>query len=326
MLLYDDLKAAAESTAPLLQVTKPPVDDLKELERLASRLYAEGHEFRVEDGQVITGDLPRPKTVRFDLGGKEHIRLGLVSDPHLGGVFEQLSALKDFYRIAGEEGVDAFVNTGDMHDGTDAMHRGFLYELHAHGADNQVAYSSVVYPQVEGKETLLLGGNHDMSHWKENGVNVCRQLAAVRPDIRYVGHTAAYVNIDSLKMFLTHPSGGKPYADSYRLQKIAEALPIGDPVNFLGVGHLHIHCFDVIHGIMGMQIPCFQRQTPYLASKGLHPAIGGVIADFWMTEKGEVGQFAHRFIRYQAVEEDDYDRDVSREIAKGWSTKELVLP
>jgi predicted phosphodiesterase len=315
------LKDSVEEKLRAARVIDPETAKPADLERLAAAMYERGFDVKIIGGKLITEKEPEGQTVRIPIDrGKEHIKLGVMSDPHLGSSYEQLTALKDFYHYASSEGVDKFLNLGDITDGTAKMHIGRLYELHVQGSDGQVAYASETYPRGEdGQETLVLGGNHDMSFHKDSGVNVVRQIGVYRPDIKYVGHTATYVELGPLKIYMSHPSGGKPYADSYRLQKIAEALPVGDPVDLLLVGHLHIYCKDQIHGITAFQVPCFQRQYPYLAAKGLHPAIGGIILDIAMTDAGAIGRIKEEYVRYQAVERPDYDAEVSAEVNRGWT-------
>lgn len=325
--LVDDGESHCRYSHPLavapVEAQSAPADPWQSLKAAAAQLHAAGHDFRVEDGRVITGEVPLPRVVNLDLG-REHFKLGLVSDPHLGSRYEQLSAFRDFYHRATEEGVDAFLNMGDISDGSEKMHPGRLYELHTQGVDGHLSYAAAVYPRSSAP-TYFINGNHDESWTKDAGINFGRRLSSIRPDLTYIGSTAAYLTIGSFKAFLSHPSGGKPYADSYRLQKVAEALPVGRPVNALLVGHLHIHVYDKIRGIHAMQVPCFQRQYPYLAAKGLYPTIGGVILDVTMTEDGSVSRLRHELITYPTVEEDDFDAEVAREIARGWTAEGLVV-
>lgn len=302
--------------------------DLAELEALAAKVHAAGHDIRIEGGKVLTG---RPQDegqeVKIDLG-KEHIRLGLVGDVHLGSRFEQLSALRHFIGYAegrlphsetGQtiEPVDAFVNPGDLAQGSDRMHPDQPYQVHVHGADQQADYAIAAFPKMSRK-MYLINGNHDLSFLKDGGLNMGRFVASKRADIVYLGSSASYLSIGSLKLYVIHPKGGKPYADSYRLQKVAESLPISRQVNLLVMGHLHGYTVDQVHGITAIQTPCFQSQYEWMASGGMHPTIGGIIVDVWMTADGSVGRITHELVRYQAVE-NDWDHELSERVAHTWS-------
>jgi len=84
-----------------------------------------------------------------------------------------------------------------------------------------------------------------------------------------------------------HPDGGTPYARSYRLQKIIEQLSPENKPNILVAGHLHIEAIlPMYRNVLGIQLPCFQAQTPYLARKGLYPELGAWILEFGVDDKG----------------------------------------
>lgn len=324
-----ELRAKAEASG------KDP--DLAELEILAAKVHAAGHDFRIEGGKVIAGLEPHGQEVRIDLG-KQRVRIGVAGDTHLGSKYEQLSALRHFYRYADGhekdpytgrtiEPVDLFVSAGDVHDGPETMHKGRVYELRVLGADAQVAYAALTYPKpTHGQHTKILGGNHDVAFEKDAGTNVCRQLAGVRDDIDYIGHTSSYLTIGRLKIFIHHPSGGVPYAKSYRPQRIMEGLPLAHPVNIALIGHLHSYCVVQHHGMTGFLTPCFQRQYPYLAGKGLYPTIGGIILDVYISADGKSARVAHELIHYQPVEEDDWDMEASHEVEHGWRPEGHVEP
>ena len=328
--------ARAEARAAAEAAGKDP--DLAELEILAARVHDKGIDYRIEGGIVQPSRTPLDvgRAIKIDLG-KEHLRLGIVSDTHGGSHSEQLTALRHFYRYADgqekdpatrrcAEPVDAFIHGGDMTQGSDRMHPDQPYQLHAHGAEQQASYVVGTFPRSsrEGVVTYAIDGNHDDSFLKDGGMNVVRQIAARRPDIVYLGQTAAYLTIGGCKMYVQHPSGVIPYAKSYRLQKVAESLPIGNPVNLLLMGHLHSYCVVQHHGITALLLPCFQGQYGWLAGKGLHPDIGGIIVDVWLTDKGEVARIAHEVVRYQSVQ-DDWDHEISQEVSRGWTPQGLEV-
>jgi predicted phosphodiesterase len=312
--------------------------DFAELEALAAKLHAEGRDFTVEQGHVLTG-VPRDvdQTLNIDIG-TDHIRLGVVSDSHGGSVYEQNSALHHFYRYADgilphpktgerlDKPVDAFIHGGDWTQGPDKMHREQPYVVHAHGADQQVDYVVASYPRSErGTPTYGISGNHDASYLGDGGINVFRMIADRREDIVYVGQDAQYLTLGRLKLYVIHPDGGGAYAKSYKSQKGATALPISKKVNILLRGHYHSFDWVEEHGIEAIMLPCFQSQYGWLARKDLHPDIGGLILDVWMTRKGEVGRLGVERVRYQA-RDNDWDHAASAAVVKSWNSKGLVVP
>jgi predicted phosphodiesterase len=313
--------------------------DLEQLAELAAKVHAAGHDFRIEDGVFVPTTAPQGKNRDLEIDiGTDHFRIGVVSDTHGGSLHEQNSALQHFYRYADGlvpnpngfppiEPVDAFINGGDWTQGPDRMHRDQPYSVHVHGADQQVDYVVRSYPKSSrpGVKTYGISGNHDASYLGDGGVNVFRMIAERREDIVYVGQDAQYLTIGKLKIYLVHPQGGGSYAKSYKGQRGAEALPISRKVNLLLRGHYHSFDWVEEHGIQVIMLPCFQSQYQWLARKDLHPDIGGLILDVWMTHRGEVGRLTVERVRYQA-RDNDWDHRASNAVVKSWSPKGLALP
>lgn len=297
--------------------------DLERLAEAAANLSERGVTYRIVDGKVSVDRRATDAggSYAVDLG-KRHVRLGIVSDPHGGSHHEQLSALRAFYAYADKRKVDCFLNGGDWTQGSDRMHLDQPYQVHVHGADQQVRYVVATYPKSSrpGVKTLGITGNHDDSFLKDGGTNVLRAIAAERPDIVYLGQTDAYLTIGGLNIYMVHPRGGASYAKSYKLQNFARDLPIGRSVHLMLMAHLHSYAVTQEHGMTAMLLPCFQSQYGWLAAGGLHPAIGGLIVDVWLTENGEVARIAHEFVRFQAVR-DDWDHAASAAAVETWSNE-----
>jgi predicted phosphodiesterase len=289
---------------------------LARLESLARELHDEGLDFSIEHG-AVTGTRPdRDRETRVDLGS-DHMRLGLVSDTHLGSRYEQLTALRSFYAYADSVKVHAYIHAGDLTQGSDRMHKGMELEVHAHGADAQAAYAAAVYPRSR-RRTYVITGNHDDSFLKDGGMNVVRRVCSQRPDLSYVGQDAAYLTLGSLRSFVVHPDGGGSYAKSYKPQKLAESLPLDRRVGLLLVGHYHNWGAFRQKETVALMLPCFQSQYAWLARKALHPDIGGVIVDVWMDAEGRIRRFRHEVVDYPPLDE-DWDHAASDAAGRGWS-------
>lgn len=283
---------------------------IKKLQYLAKELHGDGVEFRIDRGELYIGhseDSYRAD-IHVESKDKDHIRLGLVSDPHLGSSYEQLTALRDFYRIAEEEGVDAFINAGDIVQGTPRMHRGMEHEVHVQSCDGQMGYAAEVYPR-SSKTTYMITGNHDDSWINESGVNVVRRIADQRPDLEYIGRDSCYLTIEGLRTYVVHPDGGTSYAKSYKAQRLVEALPERSGVQLAIMGHYHTYGVFKIQNTVVVMMPCFQGQYPWLVRKGLYPTIGGVIIDLYYDDD-VVTRFSHTLIEYPERPK-DWDYDIS---------------
>lgn len=294
--------------------------DLERLTELASQLHERGIDFRVEGGRVLRSAvaLDRNREHHIDLGS-DHVRIGFVSDTHGGSKFEQLTALRRFYRYADEREVDFFIHGGDFVQGSHRMHLGMEHELHAFGADAQTAYVAQTFPASERNvPTYAISGNHDDSFLKDGGVNVVRNLAASRADIVYVGQDAAYLTIGNLRMYVIHPDGGGSYARSYKPQKITESLPADRNLALVAIGHYHQSGSFKHQRARALMLPCFQSQYAWLARKGLSPDIGGIIVDLYLDDNGWPRRFMYEEVEFAPLE-DDWDREISEAVGHGWS-------
>jgi len=214
-------------------------------------------------------------------------KLGFVSDTHLGSQLQQITYLHAAYDIFEQEGVKDVLHTGDLIEGNGKQYRGQLYEMFLHGADKIKQYAIDNYPYKKGITTHVISGSHDYSYYKETGLNILTAIQEKRPDIHHLGFSGAYIHFGKIVVYLFHPSGGVPYARSYRMQKQIEQIPADEKPNILATGHLHITCeLPMYRNVLGFQLPCFQAQTIYLKEKGYSPDLGFLIVEIVPDVKG----------------------------------------
>lgn len=221
---------------------------------------------------------------------RHRIRFGLIGDTQFGSRYQQIRLVHTAYDIFDEEKVDFVIHLGDLVDGI-KMYRGQDQEIFLHGADDQLEYTVNNYPERKYK-TYIIAGNHDLVYKKLAGYNIVEQICAKRPDLVYKGEVGAHTfKVKKLTFDVLHPTGGVPYAKSYRIQKVIEGA-LGDIINrlrtakdlsiiphFLIMGHLHVMNYTPHIGVEGYMVPCLQSQTPYLKAKGLQPELGVLILD-----------------------------------------------
>jgi len=233
-------------------------------------------EFGLSEKQVrkiLSGRLSKPKIIKQAITDKE-FEFAVISDTHLCSHYEAIDELHTFYAICNKMGIKHIVHAGDLIDGG-MTHAGWENEIHTFGTDRQVKYVVKNYPKVEGIDTYFISGSHDYSFWKRAGVEVGRLIEAQRPDLHYLGMVQGRVEIGGVNILLIHPSGGAPYAKSYRAQKIAENIPSGEKPHLLVIGHLHYAVYMFYRLMHILHAGAFQWQTPYLKEKSLNPDVGG---------------------------------------------------
>jgi hypothetical protein len=241
-------------------------------------------------GYNVTKDAPKRGNC-YDLDIDYHhghtYKVGIVADMQMGSRYEQLESLWAFYDYCYKDGITDIWNAGDIADGY-GMYQGHTFELFKHGERAQANYIIENYPKFDGVTTRFIGGNHDESFWKQNGADICQDIAIQRPDMEYLGYYIAVFKLGCSNIILHHGDGGVAYAQSYKPQKYAISYIENEGFqtpDILVIGHYHCSC--ILPHYMGMyiiQMPCFQMATPrYMGRKGLNPHIGGVILE--ITEK-----------------------------------------
>jgi len=266
----------------------------------------------------------------FPAGDTVEFNFGIASDTHGASHAEQVTALHDFVDTAyGEYNVRHILHAGDAFAGW-GVYRGQQTEVYATSGEEQAEVVANNLPRKNGLAWYLLGGNHDYSFFRLAGLDVRRELALRgRDDITLLPYDEADVPLlPGIEARLWHPSGGIPYALSYRGQKGAEQIAqdelmqvvMGEKhaptIRLVVIGHLHVmYLFD--HGPMVVVgAGCFEGRNSYLKRKGLVPHIGG-----WIMRCRFVDGMLHRIepvrIRYREIEDDWRAWWVKRQAKRG---------
>lgn len=278
----------------------------------------------IEDGTIIINKFMKKNFEPTDIGShyKNFLKIGVVSDTHFGSKYQQMSLLHETYNIFEKENVNFAIHAGDLVDGSPKMHVGFLHELFIYRFDEQVQYVIEHYPKTDKFKTYIRPGNHDYSWIKSDAGDpvkmVCRDQS--RNDLVYLSPENASFTDKSgnILIELFHPSGGIPYAKSYRGQKLYEST-VSDALaeyhrlrtlslpNILAIGHLHMFDFFISGYSNIMLVPAFQSVTPYLKSKGLSPMVGALILNIKYSDEGNILKITPDVYNFSAeIKEKDY--------------------
>lgn len=235
--------------------------------------------------EQLTSMAERRATRIIPLGSKEPpFRAGVISCTHYGSFYEETAVTKTLYDWFESEGIRVVFHCGDVTEGCQ-MRKGQEHGIHKHGYDAQLKWTADNYPYKPSIKTYMIGGNHDASHVKNGGADICKGLAERREDISYLGPARGRFVIErpgekEIKIDLLHPDGGSSYALSYKPQKIIEALESGTKPDVMLVGHFHkAFCLPYYRGMAALLAGCTQRQTDFMARNGLAAHIGGHIIE-----------------------------------------------
>lgn len=242
-----------------------------------------------------------------------------ISDTHLCNESQQLNMINKIYEETAKRNISTVLHFGDITDGDYQNRPDHRYELFRLGAQNQVEYVANYWPQVEGIETIVIGGNHDDTHNKNGGIEIGKMLGYLRPDIKYLGSEKATYYPDespktSIEMY--HPGGGCASSLSYRPQKYIDKMEPGNKPNVGGMGHFHQSEFLAYRNVIEILLPCLTAKSPFAIRQGLENTMGAYFINMYTNSKGEIEMFEFEEKRFnqQDVKEDDYLK-----------TKQLIL-
>lgn len=247
------------------------------------------------------------------------IKIGVVSDTHLCSRYQQLSILHTAYEDFERQGVDFAVHGGDLVDGSPEMHVGMMHEQFVHTFEGQIDYVAEHYPKTDKFKTYIRRGNHDESWIKSNAGDPVRMVCQKREDLIYLDPSnSAFRHAGSAPLVqVYHPSGGNPYAKSYRGQRLYDAVISKSISDALGsviqeshsetngmsagihidlphcivIGHLHVFNMFLEGATHVINAPCLQSQTPYLLGKQLSPFVGYMTLEFEFDDSNNIIMF-----------------------------------
>lgn len=246
--------------------TKIVVQKDPTMERLRKR-YSDS-----EIEAIVRGEGIERRKVNFPeikLHGTHH-KFVVISDTHIGSVYsppEWHDLVSDYVNNNGVEGV---FHCGDLVEGMKISRIGTqIYELSDIGYEAQKAKAMEILSKYD-VPIYIISGNHDFYYQEYAGANIIKSLSDSLPNLTYIGHDSADIDIDGAIIRLFHGGdGSNSYAVSYRLQKLCEAITGGNKPNILLAGHVHKFCYIFERHIHAISVPCMQMQTDFMRGKKL---------------------------------------------------------
>lgn len=273
-----------------------------------SYIYRQKKKAKASDDKTkrVSVQNQEPKHHKAKWDGTTTLRFAIIGDTQFGSKYAQLTYLHNFYDLCEKEGIDKVYHTGDITDGL-KMRVGHEYELYEISADEMRDDVVKNYPKREGIVTHFITGNHDASIYKHVGYDIGQAIAALRPDMKYLGKDCAVINLTpKCTLELRHPWDGTAYALSYKMQKMIEAMESDSKPSILAVGHYHKAEYLFYRNVHALQTGCFQGQTPFTRGKGISVHMGGWLVTIRVDNRGTILGFAPEFIPYYSSIKDDY--------------------
>lgn len=236
----------------------------------------------ISNGGRLMPGMAKVPIVNFD---GERIRIGALTDTHIGSKFFKKERVQQAFDEFKKEGVDFVTISGDITEGM-SNRQGHVYELDNIGYDSQRAEAVKVLSKWDGK-MFLIDGNHDRWFIKSNGALIVKDIAEMLPDCEFLGHDEGDISLNGYATLkLWHGEDGSSYAVSYRIQKVVEALSGGEKPSAMFFGHTHKSTFLFDRNIHCYSLGCIQSQSKWMRGKRIAAHVGFWIIDLYVNKQG----------------------------------------
>jgi len=260
----------------------PEVDKSKLLSQIAGA-YTDAELKAIANGGRIVPGMTKVPVVDFD---GERIRIGAITDTHIGRKQFSESRLFQAFDEFHKEGVDFIVHAGDVTEGM-SNRPGHIYELDQLGYDKQKEYAIQVFSQWTDTDIYAIDGNHDRWFIKSSGALIVKDISESLENFNFLGHDEGDISLKGkATLKLWHGEDGNSYALSYRLQKIAESLSGGEKPNVMICGHTHKYVKIWERNIWIVSAGSIQAQTQWMRGKRIAAHVGFCIMDIWVNNNG----------------------------------------
>lgn len=243
----------------------------------------------IKEQEIILTQLQQPQrkieTYKHDFNSN-HIKLGIISDTHIGSKYFNKQILDNSIKIFNKEKVDAIYHCGDVIEGM-SNREGHCYELEKIGFTSQIEYAAELLSKYKQPLFFITGNHEEWAKKKSNiGYVVGHDLENKINGSKYLGEYTANIDLGKdVIMRLTH-EGNSAYALSYSGQKRINALEGGTKPNIIFNGHLHKMLYMNYRNIHFFEAGAMQNQTSFMAMKGSPAMTGFIVADIYFNKDG----------------------------------------
>lgn len=256
--------------------------NIKNVLRRIQEVYSDKELIAIANGGRLVPGQDKVPIVDFD---GEHIRIGFITDTHIGSVYFK----EEYFNKAIEEIIkskcDMLCHAGDVTDGMNIKRHGQIYELTHLGYDAQLEYAAELFRGIDIR-TFMIDGNHDRWYMKTNGANIVKEIAH-RIGATYLGSDEGDISLKGKAVVkLWHGEDGSSYATSYRLQKLIESFTGGEKPNILLAGHTHKMAYIFERHVHTFSGGALSTQSSWMRGKRLSNHTGFWIIDVWVGKRG----------------------------------------
>lgn len=290
------------------------------VEEAIEELKANGYEISFNDvrkAYELSGRRLKQEFRPLDLSRlfRRTSRFLLTSDWHVGHKGERPDLIREAYRIAEQNCVEAIVHSGNIFEGV-SSYRGQHRDLLSHEIDEQRKRLLEIMPKSDIPLVVIASPvqEHDRAPYAQSGHDVVATFAEIAQlkgyPVVYLGGPHGKFEWKGVQYDVFHPRGGIPYGRTYRLQRIIEelvehmlSLSGGERATF--VGHLHIAAFMLFKGIAGFHVPTLKDspEDEYIRALGKMGQLGVWVVEFAFDDLNNVTKVELEYIPFEPLPE-----------------------
>ena len=253
----------------------------------------------------------------FNSGNDHKMKFLVISDTRFGSKFAQKTILNELYQRAYEQGINHVIHTGNMTEGLYKMSNNMIDTLIEKDTFSQAKFVVQNYPYIEGMKTYFITGKKDQTHLKENKIDIGRKIANDRNDLVYIGNKRCTVYIDNVKMLLLNRNQRKTYTQSYRAQKLIDAMRSEDKPDILLYGGLLQSEKYLYRDVRVMSIPSVCASTWEMEDKEYSNTVGGWVLEIETDNKGNLKSMIAYDDIYYVTDNKDFEKAKTLKIVRG---------
>lgn len=168
----------------------------------------------------------------------KQFKILVISDTHIGGIYEEPDKWKMAYDYAEENKIPYVLHLGDIIEGS--KYRNHKND-HLKTVQEQIDYMTAIYPKRKNVTTLLILGNHDQ-HSHAQSVNIAVPIERRRLDMMVLGDNTALLKIKNLKVLLNHTDTNPPHKSIEERMEYNHNLLVTkySGIDLILNGHFHV--------------------------------------------------------------------------------------
>lgn len=249
--------------------------------------------------------------------GNDHIMKFLViSDTRFGSKFAQKTILNELYQRAHDQGINHVIHTGNITEGLYKMSDNMIDTLIEKDTYSQAKYVIQNYPYIEGMKTYFITGKKDQAHLKENKIDIGNKISNERDDLIYIGNKRCTVYVDNVEMLLLNRNQRKTYTQSYRAQKLIDAMRSEDKPDILLYGGLLQSEKYMYRDVRVMSIPSMCATTWEMEEKEYSNTVGAWILEIETDKKGNLKSMRAYDDIYYVTDNSDFEKAKTLKIVR----------